>query len=501
MKTGKVWLVGAGPGDVGLLTLKGQSVLEGAEVVVYDALVGQGILARIPKSAALFDVGKRAKNHKKSQEEIHEILIENARKGLRVVRLKGGDPFLFGRGGEEAEALIEAGIPFEVVSGVTSPIAVAAYNGIPVTHRDFASSLHIISGHRRGGQNLDIDFSSLVKLKGTLVFLMGVSALSAICEGLIGAGMSPKMPAAILQEGTCAGQRGVFACLSDLPQKAKEEKIGMPSIIIVGQVCSLAEKFSWYEKLPLSGRKVILTRPESIISKMAEKLRQKGAEVVELPTISTRPLKDDSRLLQALSHMADFSWLLFTSPTGIDIFFEKLKENEIDIRKLSSVKIAVIGKGSQKRLQERGLYADFVPSVYDGAHMGKELAKLLNEKDRILIARAKEGNEELVHEICKSKAMVLDIATYERIYEKVGLGCRIEDFREGKVHCIAFTSASTVEGFARAMPTDFDFSLVRAACIGEQTAKCAQKYGMKIQAAKEASIDSLITLIEDMEEL
>ena len=261
MKTGKVWLVGAGPGDVGLFTLKGMETLQNAEVVVYDSLVGQGILSKIPESARCINVGKRAANHTMPQEQINRVLVEEAKKGYRVVRLKGGEPFFFGRGGEELEELIKEGIPYEVVPGVTSPISVPAYNGIPVTHRDYTSSLHIITGHKKQGEAYDIDFEALVRTKGTLVFLMGVGALKDICTSLLNAGMDKDMPAAILQKGTTARQKRIVATVSTLEDEVKRQGIETPAIIVVGKVCALADEFAWYEKMPLSGYKVLVTRP------------------------------------------------------------------------------------------------------------------------------------------------------------------------------------------------------------------------------------------------
>ena len=277
MKVGKVWLVGAGPGDAGLFTLKGREVLKKAEVVVYDSLVGQGVLTQIPDSARRIYVGKRADKHTVPQEQINEILLEEAKKGYRVVRLKGGDPFLFGRGGEELELLTENQIPYEVVPGVTSPLAVPAYNGIPVTHRDFCSSLHIITGHRRAGQEYDIDFEALVRTKGTLVFLMGVASLGDICRGLLDAGMDPAMPAAVLQKGTTAGQKRIVSDIENLPEEAARQGVETPAVIIVGKVCALADTFAWYEKLPLAGWKVLVTRPKNRSSRTSELLREKGA--------------------------------------------------------------------------------------------------------------------------------------------------------------------------------------------------------------------------------
>ena len=268
-KKGKVWLVGAGPSDMGLLTLKGKNLIEQADVVVYDALVSASILSMIPSSAQAIFVGKRAGNHPVPQEQINQILLEQAMQGKRVVRLKGGDPFLFGRGGEELELLIENGIDYEVVPGVTSAIAVPAYNGIPVTHRDYCSSVHIITAHSKKGGELKIDFEALCRLNGTLVFLMGVTAMPMICKGLLDAGMNPQMPAAILQQGTSAMQKKVVATISDLPEKAQQAQIQAPAVLVIGKVCALADHLGWTQKRALDGVRVILTRPKELISRMS----------------------------------------------------------------------------------------------------------------------------------------------------------------------------------------------------------------------------------------
>ena len=248
MQTGKVWLVGAGPSDMGLLTLKAKSLIQNADVILYDSLVGAAILAMIPSGAKLIDVGKRAGHAVMKQEEINQTLLREAQSGKKVVRLKGGDPFLFGRGGEELELLAEHNIPFEVVPGVTSAFAVPAYAGIPVTHRDFCSSVHIITGHKKDRDKPEVDYDALVKLDGTLIFLMGLGALGDICAGLIKAGMRPDMPAAVLEKGTRAGQRRALSTLERLPEQAARQAIKTPAVIIVGEVCSLSGKFSWAEK-------------------------------------------------------------------------------------------------------------------------------------------------------------------------------------------------------------------------------------------------------------
>ena len=278
--TGKVWLVGAGPGDPGLMTLRGREVLESADVVVYDALVSPGVLGLIPDSARLIFAGKRSSNHYMKQSETNRVLLEEALKGNNVVRLKGGDPVVFGRGGEELELLVENSVPFEIVPGVTSAFAVPAYNGIPVTHRDCCSSVHVITGHRREGRDYDIDFDALARTGGTLVFLMGIAALHDILSGLMGAGLPGDIPAAVLEKGTTARQRRVLATVSTLEDACAEAKVQTPAIIVVGKVCALAEDFGWFEKKPLSGTRVIVTRPKELSSSLATLLRREDRKSV-----------------------------------------------------------------------------------------------------------------------------------------------------------------------------------------------------------------------------
>ncbi len=497
MSYGKVWLVGAGPGDVGLLTLKGMEVLEKADVVVYDSLIGEGILSRIPTDARLIHVGKRASHHTMKQEQINEVLLKEAQEGKQVVRLKGGDPFLFGRGGEELELLSEHKIPFEVVPGITSPLAVPAYNGIPVTHRDFCSSLHIITGHKREGKEYDIDFGSLVRTKGTLVFLMGIASLPFIMEGLLLAGMEPSMPAAVLQQGTTSRQKRVTATVATLKEAVEREGIETPAIIIVGKVCALSEQFAWYEKLPLAGCRVLVTRPKAHQSVTARKLREKGAEVLEIPSITTVPVRDGREFTDAMKQLSAYSWIVFTSPTGVTLFFEKMSANKKDIRSLGTAKIAAIGEGTALKLRERGIFPDLIPSVYDGEHLGQELSCLLQKEDRVLIPRAEQGNQRLKALLEEKGAVVDDVATYTTVYESSRVIDEKEEFEKGSIFCAVFTSASTVRGFVEGTK-GLDYSLVKAACIGKQTKAAADAYGMQTFVSEKATIDSLIELVCEM---
>ena len=495
--TGKVWLVGAGPGDPGLLTVKAVEIIKDADLIVYDALIGDSIFSLFPKEAEHISVGKRSGNHTMPQEQIDVLLLEEAQKGKKVVRLKGGDPFLFGRGGEELELLTKHDVPYEIVPGITSPIAVPAYNGIPVTHRDFTSSLHIITGHRRKDSDEDIDFEALVRTEGTLVFLMGIARLSFICGGLLEAGMDPDIPAAVLQQGTTAGQKRIVATVGTLADEVARQGVETPAIIIVGKVCSLADDFAWYEKLPLAGSRVIVTRPRGMISGMAARLRKLGAEVLELPSIETVAREDQSELTDALDSIREYSWIVFTSPTGVRVFFDVLRKGSCDVRCLAGVRIAAIGTGTAKELAAQNLLVDFTPSVYDGETLGKELAEQVGSGDRILIPRAAVGNRQLVEELKHAGASVTDIATYDTLDASQNLVDEAALFENGKIDCAVFTSASTVRGFVSRNP-GLDYSLVRAACIGRQTARAAREHGMEVYISEEATMDSLTQLVITM---
>ncbi len=495
---GKVWLLGAGPGDPGLFTLKGKEVLEQADVVVYDALVGQGVLQLVPEHAELIYAGKRAGNHALRQEETNRVLLEQALQGKRVVRLKGGDPFVFGRGGEELELLVENGVLFEVVPGVTSAFAVPAYNGIPVTHRDFCSSVHIITGHRRGDRSYDIDFSALSRTGGTLIFLMGIAALPDICRGLLAVGMDADTPAAVVERGTTAAQRRISATLGTLEAVCAAAEPQTPAIIVVGKVCALAESFAWFDKQPLAGVKVLLTRPKELVSGMAALLRQKGAEVLELPAIHTEPVQERERLRECIDKLIAgvYDWLVFTSPSGVRIFLSQLLEQG-DIRALGPVKIAAIGQGTKKALREHGLRADFLPSRYDGETLGAELAEVCKPGEHLLIPRAAIGNRVLIEKLAAGPDLeITDLATYDTKYVASRLIDQRELIESREVDFTVFTSASTVKGFVESAP-GVDFRLVRAVCIGAQTQAAAAAFGMQTWVAEQATLEALAEKLEE----
>ncbi len=495
-KEGKVWLVGAGPSDAELLTLKAKRVLEQAEVVVYDRLVGESILLMMPEAAEKIDAGKRSGNHTMPQEQMNELLLKKAQEGKHVVRLKGGDPFLFGRGGEELELLAKHNIPFEVVPGVTSAISVPAYNGIPVTHRDYASSVHIITGHKKKDEPLNLDFATLAKLEGTLVFLMGVSALADICQGLCAGGKAKETPAALLSRGTTAKQRRIVNTLEKLPEEVKKNPLETPAIIVVGEVCGLAEEFNWYEKLTLFGKKIIVTRPRERSRALAERLRSLGAEVLELPTIEIHPndnFSNECDITEKSIQKNDYQYVVFTSPSGVNCFFDRLKKEKIDIRRFAGAKIAALGAGTAKELEQHGIFAELVPEVYDAAHLGICIGEACADGDHILIPRVRNGSQELIREIQKRKKVTIaDLPIYDTIEKEqkwVNVPKLVE---EGCM--VVFTSASTVRGFVKNV-RDTDLSSVQGICIGKQTAQEAKKAGISCVIAKSATVEDLVQTI------
>ena len=496
MQTGKVWLVGAGPGAKGLMTLRGVQLLEKADVVFYDSLVGDEVLALIPQDVRKIHVGKRARRHTLPQEEISRYLAEEAAKGYRVVRLKGGDPFIFGRGPEELDVLIERGIPFEVVPGVTSAAAVPEYCGVPVTHRDHASSLHIITGHRREGEDYDIDFESLASAGGTLVFLMGIGSLHDICSRLMQAGMREDMPAAILQQGTTAGQKRIGGTVSTIEEEMKKEGVVTPAIIVVGEVCKLAPKYDWWSRLPLAGRKILVTRPAEKDSVLAGKLRELGAEVLEIPAIRIIPSEDTTRLDESLGRIGEYDWIVFTSPRGVKIFFDHALEKGVDARSMTG-RFAAIGAGTAKALRGCGIIADLVPDVYDGAHLGKALATLCAKGAHVLIPRSSIGGKELIRELeAVTDIRIDDVPIYDTVAAEGSILDVKGKFEKGEIDCAAFTSASAVRAFVQ-QAEGLDMSGVTAACIGRQTAAEAEAAGMKIFTAQEATMDSMAASILD----
>lgn len=489
MKQGKVVLIGAGPGDPGLLTVKGRRILSIADTVIYDRLVGPGILSLIPPSAERIDVGKQSGNHPVPQRQINQILLDHALKGRLVVRLKGGDPFVFGRGGEELDLLEKNGIPFEIVPGITSAIAAPAYAGIPVTHREYASSLHIITAHGKNSGDF-LDFSALAALPGTLVFLMGVSSLTTICRGLLQGGLKPQTPASVVEQGTSSMQRTIISTLEQLPEQARNAGICSPAVIVVGEVCGLAQRFHWADRRVLNGIRVLVTRPRNRSSRLTQMLMDLGAEVIEYPCIQTieRPLTPETR--EALSHISQYSWVVFTSAAGVSAFYHALMECGLDSRVLSSCRFAAIGPTTAQVLKEKGISADYIPSVYCCSALAEGLCASLSPDDHVLIPRASEGNHMLTDVMRQNHASYTELPLYDT--ELINNHTVSFDALCEKEPCYAiFTSASTVRGFAASHPHCSKLP-IRAVCIGEQTALEARAAGLACYVAEEATLDSVV---------
>ena len=489
---GSVILVGAGPGDPGLLTQKGRQAIENAQVVVYDRLVSPAILSLIPRDAEKINVGKESSNHLVPQEEINRILLRKAQEDKRVVRLKGGDPFLFGRGGEELELLEAAGIPFQVVPGGTSALSVPAYAGIPVTHRDFCSSVHIITGHARAGAELHIDFEALRRTGGTLVFLMSVSSLPRICRGLLDAGMAPDMPAAVVERGTLPRQRKLVSTLEKLPSEAEKAGVKSPAIIVVGKVCALSSRFDWFDGLPMKGKTVVVTRPEDRSGTLTQRLRELGAEVVDYPCIRTVAREENPELEEAMENLSRYRCLVFTSPAGPEIFFRRLRAAGRDARALSGLTLAAIGPKTAKAMERFGVTADLVPETYDSDHLAKALEAV---EGPVLLCRASRGSTALPEMLERKGIPFADVPVYDTVYaapapQKV-------DALLGETLLVTFTSASTVRGFVESLPGR-DLKNVIGCCIGKQTEAEAKKHGLATVVSQEATMESLMETIKEV---
>lgn len=491
MKKGFVSLVGAGPGDRGLLTIKGKERIQNADVVIYDRLVSSEVMALVPQGVEKINVGKKMSCHPVPQEKINEIILEKALEGKRVVRLKGGDSFLFGRGAEELELLIDNDVEYEVVPGITSAFSVPTYAGIPVTHRNLTSSVHVITGHAKAGKKIDINYKALVGHGGTLVFLMGLTALGELMDGLMEAGMDKDMPAATIEKGTTSFQRKIVGTVGTILKKVRDAKIESPAITVVGDVANLSHDMDWYTTKALIGKTVLVTRPKEKAGQLADRLREFGAKVIEFPCIETTKIEDNKDFINALENIKEYNYIVFTSPSGVQSFFEKLSDCKMDIRTLAGAKIAAVGQQTQKMLEDKYMVVDFVPEVYDSIHLAKGLIEELSTSNGVLLVRGNLATDLLPQTLAENNIKYREVVVYETKYNNP-----IEDFVESdmdKVDFAVFSSASTVEGFTQVIKTDY--SKINAVCIGKMTAKAAEKHNMNIEISDKATIDSLIEKI------
>ena len=480
VRQGKVWLLGAGPGDAGLLTVRALDCIRKADVIVYDNLASSAVLQEARLDAELIYAGKRANRHHLRQEETNALLVEKALEGKNVARVKGGDPFIFGRGGEEAQELRKAGIEFDIIPGISSSYSAPAYAGIPVTHRDFASSFHVITGHEScTKESTSLNYQTLAKEEGTLVFLMGLKNLSHITEELIANGKDPKTPAAVIQEGTTARQRTVTGTLETIAARAEEEGIKTPAITVVGETAGLKEELSWFGKGALAGTRVLLTGTPSMCEKQAKLLAEDGAEAVPFSLIYTKEISEEETR-ESLDKLSSFTWVVLTSSAGVEFFLKALKERRTDLRMLSGLCFAVLGEGTKETLEKAGIYADFVPSRYSSADLAAEWIPTLQAADRVLLLRAREASKELPEALGKAGIFFQDTPLYttERDMRKAEELNRLLP----EVDYVTFGSASAVKAFA-AMTEGENVTWPKAVCIGPVTEKAAQKAGIPVQGS------------------
>ncbi len=486
----KVYLVGAGPGDPELITVKGLECIKTADVLIYDFLASPSLLKHASTHTEIIYVGKKGGDHTLSQDRINALIVEKAKSGSTVTRLKGGDPFIFGRGGEEAEVLIQAGIPFEIVPGVTSAIAAPAYAGIPLTHRKFTSTVAFVTGHEDPAKEASsIDWASLVKGIGTLVFLMGVKNLPHIADRLLSHGMDPETPVALVRWGTTARQFTVTGTLDTIAERVKATGLKPPAIIVVGHVVTLRETMKWFENRPLMGRRIVVTRAREQASDLVKRLSDLGAECIECPTIETVPTDDTKPLDTAIDNLSSYEWLIFTSVNGVNFFFNRLFEKNKDVRALNHVHTAVIGPATAKRLFDFGLKSDIVPESYRAESVVKAFAQEDIVGKKILLPRAKEARPVLPIELTRMGAVVDEVTTYCTKAVKDDTDIILKRLKERTIDMITFTSSSTAKNFRALLPSEGLDNLIQGAtiaAIGPITADTARNLGFDVHIVAES---------------
>ncbi len=503
--SGKVYLIGAGPGDAGLITVKGLNCLKQADVVIYDRLVNPRLLSYVKEGVELIYVGKAPGAHHIDQERINRLLVEKSLEGKMVVRLKGGDPFVFGRGGEEALELVKVGIPFEVIPGVTSAYAVPAYAGIPVTQRGYTSTLTVLTGHGTTNTlDAEIDWKKIASI-GTLVFLMGLNNLSFITKRLMENGSSPDTPIAIIRWGTRGSQETLVGTLKDIIPKVKEKKFKPPAVIVVGEVVSLRDKLNWFENKPLFNKIIVTTRPQAQTFNLTERLEELGAEVVEFPVIKVIPPESFAQVDKSIENLSSYNWLIFTSVNGVQYFFQRMRDLKRDLRELKGIKLAAIGPATAKALENLGFSIDYLPEEYKAEALAEGFKREDIRGKRILLPRAKEAREVLPEELKEMGAQIDVVSVYQTVADEGKVEMAVKRLKGKKVDFITFTSSSTVKNFVKLVKERANlrkvFKGAKIACIGPITAKTAKDLGFKVEiVAKEYTVDGLVKAILDSEQ-
>lgn len=492
-RAGVVYLVGAGPGDPGLMTARALELIASADAIYYDRLIPPGALNGAREDAELVYVGKAPGQPAVAQEEIGERLIEAARAGKSVVRLKGGDPFVFGRGGEEGEALRAAGVEFEVVPGVTAGVAASAYAGIPVTHRDDASAVAFVTGHEDPEKKASaIDWGALARFPGTLIFYMGVKRLASNAAALIAAGRDAGEPAAAVERGTMEGQRTVVATLGTLAEAVEREGIGAPALIVVGEVVRRREDLAWLERRPLHGRRVVVTRARAQASGLAAKLRGLGAEVVELPAIRIEPRLETEEVRRAVDSIREYALVCLTSPNGVRLLFEALRAAGLDARALANATVAAIGPGTARALAKCGIAADIVPERFVAESLVEALGDVEVDGRRALVARAAEARDVIPEHLSGRGGEVDVVALYETVREEPD-----PEAVEAALSAdyVTFTSSSTVRNLAEALGERFP-AAARVVSIGPVTSEAVRDAGLEVHVeAERHDVDGLLAAL------
>ncbi|MCG9967600.1 uroporphyrinogen-III C-methyltransferase [Pelotomaculum terephthalicicum JT] len=505
MCEGVVYLVGAGPGNPKLITVRGLELIKKADTIIYDRLVAHRLLAFVRPGAEIVYAGKEPGCHALKQEEICRLMAEKAGAGKVVVRLKGGDPFVFGRGGEEAEALHAAGVRFEVVPGVTSAIAAPAYAGIPATHRDYASTLAIITGNEDPlKDDSSIAWDRIATSADTLIFLMGMANLQEITQRLINSGRSSQTPAALVRWGTRPEQRTLVGTLENIHEQAQRSGFTNPAVIIVGEVVLLREKLKWFENKPLFGKKILITRAREQASVLSEIIEAFGGEAVEFPTIKIAEPEDFAPLDQSIKELNNFNWVVFTSVNGVGAFFKRLRHHRKDIRELHNARLCAIGPKTRESLEKYGLLAEYMPGEYRAEEIARGMRGKLTCGERVLLPRAAEARKVLPAALSEMGAVVTEVAAYRTVPES-GSGAALKEMlRRGEIDLVTFTSSSTVRYFADMVGGTLINNMrgkFAVACIGPVTAGTARELGLQVDVvAKEYTIEGLVEVIVKLQE-
>ncbi len=502
-KTGQVYLVGAGPGAPGLLTLRGAELLRCADVVVHDVLVPAPILHLARHDAEIVDASKIGSPDSGRQESLNRLLIERARAGKTVVRLKGGDPFVFGRGGEEAEELASAKIPFEVVPGVSSFSAVPACAGIPLTHRGVASAFTVVTGHEEPGRPASaVDWEQVARLHGTKVILMGVEKLPAITAKLVAGGLDPTTPVALIRWGSTGSQQTLVGTVANIASLAAKAAFEAPAIAVIGEVVRLRETLNWFEHRPLFGRRIVVTRAREQAGEFSRRLADLGADVLELPTIRVGPPSEREPMIEALAALGEYDWVVFTSINGVNAFFGGLLAAFEDIRCIGNLRIAAVGSATAARIREFHVRVDAIPEEYVGSAIADAIGKVETiENLRVLLARAEVANPELCRDLEKQGAIVDDVSFYKTLAETAEAAPVASVLAKEGADWLTFTSSSTVTHLNARIPLKELLARhprIRIASIGPETSRTLANLGLKpTLEAKPHTLEALTRAIAD----